>query len=86
MQWQWASTWFLLRRHVPTFTALRPSPTAVAELETALAARDTQLAAAQEAQRSTIALMSTRGRSTMGEVRAGQMAGFVGDASLVVRR
>lgn len=46
---------------------------AVAELEAALAARDTQLAAAQEAQRSSMALLSTRGRSTVGEVCGGRL-------------
>lgn len=43
----------------------------VAELEAALAARDAQLAAAQEAQRSSMAMLSTRGRSTVGEVWQG---------------
>lgn len=43
-------------------------PAAVAELEAALAARDAQLAAAQEAQRSSLAVLATRGRSTVGEV------------------
>ena len=52
---------------------LPSSPPAVAELEAALAARDTQLAAAQEAQRSSIALLSTRGRSTVGEVCGGRL-------------